>query len=228
MAFAAVIFDLFGTLAEFSALAHDHVLGAMADALDLPPQEFVRAWSTTYLAQEQGTLTTLEAVLESICGATGDTQAGICIAVAGELYRDSQRRTLAPRPEALPMLTFLRQADYATGLISNCPAIAADLWPESPLAQLIDVAIFLCRVGLLKPDPQIYRLACEHLGIAAERCLYMGDGGSRELSGAVARGMDAVQLQPRDEDPDDARLLGRQPWAGRTIHLLSEIPRLLN
>jgi putative hydrolase of the HAD superfamily len=126
------------------------------------------------------------------------------------------------------MLTVLRQADYATGLISNCPAIAADLWPESPLAQFIDVAIFSCRVGLLKPDPQIYRLACEHLGIAAERCLYVGDGGSRELSGAVACGMDAVLLQPRDEDPDDARFLGRQQWAGRTIHLLSEIPALLS
>jgi putative hydrolase of the HAD superfamily len=200
----------------------------MADALDLPPQDFVRAWSTTYLAQEQGTLTTLEAVLESIRGATGDTQAGICIAVAGQLYRDFQRRTLAPRPEALPMLAFLRQADYATGLISNCPAIAADLWPESTLAPLIDVAIFSCRVGFEQADPRIYRLTCEQLGIVAERCLYVGDGGSRELSGAVACGMDAVRLQPCDEDPDDARLLGREQWGGRTIHLLSEIPGLLS
>lgn len=52
MAYAAVIFDLFGTLAEFSARAHDGVLAAMAAALDLPPLGFGRAWETTYLLSE--------------------------------------------------------------------------------------------------------------------------------------------------------------------------------
>lgn len=170
---------------------------------------------------------TLETALQQICAAIDTPRTYDHIAAAGRLYRDFQRRTLAPRPEAIPMLTALRQGGYATGLISNCPAIAADLWPESPLAPLIDVAIFSCRVGLLKPDPRIYHLACERLGIAADRCLYVGDGGSRELSGAAACGMDAVLLQPCDEDPEDARLLGRQEWAGRTIHLLSEVPAFL-
>jgi putative hydrolase of the HAD superfamily len=228
MAYSAVIFDLFGTLAEFSALAHDRVLTAMAEALDLPPQEFGQAWQTAYLAQERGTLPAMEDALQQISTQIGRPQADAKVAKASQLYRDFQRRTLTPRPEALPMLAFLRQAGYATGLISNCPAIAADLWPESSLAPLIDVAIFSCLVGLLKPDPRIYRLACERLGIAADRCLYVGDGGSRELSGAVACGMDAVQLQPCDEDPDDARLLGRQRWSGRTIHLLSDIRDLLS
>ena len=227
MGYAAVIFDLFGTLAAFSTRAHDRVLVAMAAALYLPPQEFGRGWTSTYLGQERGALPTLEDTLQQICTQVGTPQAVASVTTAARLYRDFQRCTLAPYPEALPVLTCLRQTGYATGLISNCPTVAADLWPESLLAPLIDVAIFSCQVGFLKPDPRIYQLVCERLGIPAECCLYVGDGGSRELSGAVACGMDAVLVQRDDEDPEDAQRLGRQQWTGRTIRLLSEIPALL-
>src|SRR5262249_1916645 len=110
MIYTAVIFDLFGTLAEFSALAHDRVLGAMATALNMPPEDFKPVWSTTYLAQEQGTLAMLEAVLRQICLQIGGAETDASVEMAGRLYRDFQRNTLTPRPEALPMLTTLRQS----------------------------------------------------------------------------------------------------------------------
>ncbi len=226
MAYAALIFDLFGTLVAFSARAHDQVLDAMAAALDAPAREFGGAWSAVYLAQEQG-LTT-EAALQQLCDGLGTFPTADHLAGASQLYRDFQQRTLTPRPDAIPLLTSVRQMGYATGLISNCPALVADLWPASPLAPLIDVAIFSSRVGVRKPDPRIYQLACEQLGNAAERCLFVGDGSSREVSGAAACGMDAVLPRPDDEDPDDAQRLGRQQWSGRAIRRLSEIPALLS
>jgi putative hydrolase of the HAD superfamily len=224
--YAAVIFDLFGTLAPFSARAHDQVLSTMAALLHLPAHAFGQAWSAAYLAQEQGLA--IEHALQLLCTGLGRSPTADLLAAAGQLYRDFQQRTLTPYPEAIPVLTVVRQMGYAIGLISNCPAIVADFWPASPLAPLIDVAIFSARVGLLKPNPQIYRLAYEQLGIAVERCLYVGDGGSRELSGAAACGMNAVQLQHDDEDQEDAQRLGRQQWSGTTIQRLSEILLLLS
>jgi putative hydrolase of the HAD superfamily len=226
VAYAAVIFDLFGTLAPFSPREHDRVLHTMATTLNLPVQEFGRAWSATYLAQEQG-LAATEA-LRHICATLGVTPDAHLLIAATDTYRDFQQRTLMPRPEAIPMLMAVRQAGCATGLISNCPAIVVDLWAASALAPFIATAIFSARVGLSKPDPRIYRLVCERLGVPAARCLYVGDGGSRELSGAAACGIDAVLLQPDDEDPEDAQLLGRQEWSGKIIRRLSEIPTLVS
>ena len=44
-----------------------------------------------------------------------------------------------------------------------------------------------------KPDPVIYHACTDLLGIPAENCLYVGDGGSQELETARSLGMQAVQ-----------------------------------
>jgi putative hydrolase of the HAD superfamily len=54
---------------------------------------------------------------------------------------------------------------------------------------LFDVTVFSCDAGILKPDPRIYRLATDGLGLPPEQCLYVGDGGHRELRGAREAGL---------------------------------------
>ena len=70
-------------------------------------------------------------------------------------------------------------------------------------------------------------MAYEQLGVASADCLYVGDGGSRELSGAAAVGMQVVQLRVAAEDDEMARLLGRESWSGRAIcSLAASLPLL--
>ncbi|MEO0080426.1 MAG: HAD hydrolase-like protein, partial [candidate division WOR-3 bacterium] len=52
----------------------------------------------------------------------------------------------------------LRKKGYRLGLISNCGLDEIEAWPDSPLAQLLDTAVFSCQVGRRKPDPTIYSL----------------------------------------------------------------------
>ena len=52
----------------------------------------------------------------------------------------------------------------------------------------------------MKPDPALYTAICARLDVAPADCLYVGDGGGRELSGAVRAGMTAVQLTAPDLD----------------------------
>lgn len=47
--------------------------------------------------------------------------------------------------------------------------------------------------GLSKPDPAIYQGMLETLKLSSEECLYVGDGGSRELYAARDIGMQALQ-----------------------------------
>jgi beta-phosphoglucomutase-like phosphatase (HAD superfamily) len=54
MCYQAVIFDLFGTLVDFSPREHDRVLADMAAVLGVPYHAFACVWSTTCALQEQG------------------------------------------------------------------------------------------------------------------------------------------------------------------------------
>jgi putative hydrolase of the HAD superfamily len=92
---------------------------------------------------------------------------------------------------------------------------------------MVDVEVFSCEVGLRKPDPRIYRLAAERLGVDPERCLYVGDGAYGELSGAAAVGMHAVLIR----DPADAEIEALRPeaeeWDGPSIEDLREVTELV-
>ena len=51
-------------------------------------------------------------------------------------------------------------------------------------------------VGIEKPDPRIFAIALERLGVAAERALYVGDIRSVDEAGARAAGMHFVLIDP--------------------------------
>ena len=74
-------------------------------------------------------------------------------------------------------------------------------------------------VGMAKPDPRIYALAAERLGVNAKDCLYVGDGSDGELSGAERAGMTAVLMRaPYDQEDGE-----RQGWEGRRISGIAEV-----
>ena len=89
-------------------------------------------------------------------------------------------------------LHVLKRAGYRIGLITNCAYDEIAAWDSSELAGLVDVPIFSCVEGLIKPDPAIYKLACDRLGVDVSAAVFVGDGGSDELRGADAAGLKAI------------------------------------
>src|SRR6185312_3890966 len=102
------------------------------------------------------------------------------------------------RADAVSTLLALRRLGLSSGLISDCTHELPAFLPSLPVADLLDARVFSVEVGFCKPDPRIYWAACEELGVRPEECVYVGDGGSRELSGAAAVGMTAVRLNAPD------------------------------
>ena len=84
--------------------------------------------------------------------------------------------------------------------------------------------VLSCTVGLRKPDPRIYRLACERLDVRSDECLFVGDGANDELAGAERVGMRAVcVLPPGREEPLWPEAHGWEP----TIGSLGDVLRLV-
>ena len=57
-------------------------------------------------------------------------------------------------------------------------------------------------VGVEKPDPKIFSFALDALGVAAERCIYVGDTVAFDVVGARAAGLWPVHVDPYDLCPD--------------------------
>lgn len=79
------------------------------------------------------------------------------------------------------------------GLISNCFSEEAEVIEKSILYPYFDVVCLSYKEGIVKPNIEIYTRCIEKLNVKVEECLYVGDGGSKELETARALGMQVVQ-----------------------------------
>jgi putative hydrolase of the HAD superfamily len=102
------------------------------------------------------------------------------------------------RPEMVEALRRIRSR-FKTGCITNnLPANAIGsaggrtLYIAEVMA-LFDHIIESARIGLRKPDPQIYRMMVETLGVDPKRCIYLDDLGIN-LKPARAMGMTTIKV----------------------------------
>ena len=103
---------------------------------------------------------------------------------------DSMFAGMKPVESMLDAVRELRQAGLLTGLISNSWSTAH--YDRDLLSELFDAVVISADVGLHKPQPEIYLLAAERLGVDPEQCLFVDD--LREnCEGAEAVGMTAIR-----------------------------------
>ncbi len=110
-----------------------------------------------------------------------------------DIRNDRMKKALTEiHPDILFTLNQLKENSVKLCLISNADIIDKKYWHISPLAPLFDDVIFSCDVGIVKPDKAIYQLAMERMHTTADKCFFVGDGGSNELAGAKSCGITTV------------------------------------
>ena len=225
----AVIFDLFGTLVhQFPVDRFKVSLSDMAAAVGLDHQTFFRAWtSETNIQRHTGAFPSLREEIAWICRKNGVEPSDEGLTRAIRLRCEFTRSTLVPRADAVPTLEALRSAGLLTGLISDCSSEVPELWPATPFDGLFDATVFSSSVGMKKPDPAIFALACGRLGVSASECIYIGDGFSEELSGAKSGGMRAFLLAPPGEKPPESPGWEGLTWEGERLPSLTDVMRVL-
>lgn len=126
-------------------------------------------------------------------------------------------------PSTRHVLQALRGNGHRIGLISNADVMEVAAWLKSPVADQFDSTLFSCHAGYAKPDPEIYRLSLDELGVAAADAIFIGDGGSNELEGAKTLGITTVMITGviRELWPD--KIAQRQEHADFVIEELSEL-----
>jgi len=96
--------------------------------------------------------------------------------------------------DVVPAFVRLREAGCRVGIISNWDRRLGSLLTGLGLAELTDTIVCSADVGLRKPDPRIFELALERLGVDAGDAAHVGDHHYADVLGATAVGMVPVLI----------------------------------
>lgn len=196
MAVKAVIFDLGGVVLDspLEAVAeYERRKGLPQDFLN---RLIVRMGSQGAWSRLETGKVSLEAFFEAF-----DAEAASCGArISSRELMEEIARFAQPRPVMIEAIRRLRRAGFRVAALTNNWVM------EGPLAEGMnllkaefDVFVESSRTGLQKPDPKIYELTLQELGIRPEESVFLDDIG-RNLKTARQLGMATIKVS----DPEAA------------------------
>lgn len=106
-----------------------------------------------------------------------------------------------PCPGALETVAELKRRGFRLGVVSNAEGRVAQDLDGAGYRGMFETVVDSCLVGVQKPDPAIFRIALERMGLRADRTVYLGDLPAVDVAGSRAAGLSPVLLDPHDLYP---------------------------
>ncbi len=117
-------------------------------------------------------------------------------ALAEALYeRTFHPMAWQPYPDTVHVLRELRQRGVPTAVVSNIGWDLRPVFKFHGLAQYIDFFVLSYEIGVMKPDPRIFHVACDELGLAPDSVLMVGDDRDAD-TGAATLGCPVHLVEP--------------------------------
>lgn len=116
-----------------------------------------------------------------------------------ESYLDATHWSLFP--DVMPTLDALRAAGLRMSVISDWGHGLEGILLELELGAYFEFLLVSSRLGIAKPDPRIFELALDRLGVAPHAAVYVGDTYVKDVFGARAAGIAPVLLDRADVLP---------------------------
>jgi putative hydrolase of the HAD superfamily len=146
----------------------------MAALARRPPDEFLTRYWQHRRAYDDG-LPAADYWRRVLAG-EGEEGGRVPDAVLQDLVEADARSWMVYREEVWALASAFRARGGRTAMLSNgVPEIVSRLRSARPLEPWFDVVVVSCEVGCSKPDPEIYRLTVERLGVPAARSLFVDD-----------------------------------------------------
>jgi putative hydrolase of the HAD superfamily len=132
-------------------------------------------------------------------------------ALAGELatlFAQVRRADWGIDPAAVPTLDALGSR-YRLALVTNgAPAVQREKLSGSGIGSRFETTVISGELGIGKPDPRIFEVALDALGVTAAGAVMVGDSVERDIEGARAAGLGTIWID-RDgtgSEPADLRI----------------------
>jgi len=179
----AVLFDVYGTLLEIEPRRPYRQLfeAVQMNVPTLTREQFARDVMTSPLT------------LREAAAHYGVTPA-LPLLEALESQLQAELRSIRLFSEVLSTLHILRGHGYVVGVCSNLagPYVAP---ARNALIDKVDVMLWSCEVGRIKPDADMFMEAAARTKAAPKHCLMVGDNLLVDVEGARSAGMQGLHLQ---------------------------------
>ena len=196
-----VLFDFGGviTASPFEAFA------AYEEELGIPTGSIRKINSTNPDGNAWAKMERNEISLEDFCSLFEEEAAALGLVLSGNRVLGCLSGAI--RPQMVRALEVLKERVSIGCITNNMKSGHGSGMSRTPeqaekiaeIMTMFEVVIESAKVGLRKPDPRIYQMACDELQVAAERCVYLDDLGIN-CKPAAALGMRAIKVV----DPDEA------------------------
>ncbi len=126
-----------------------------------------------------------------------------------EFWRERFPECSVEREGATATLRALRDHGVKRGLITNGQPTQRVKVEAMGLTSLLEVMVISEEVGIKKPDPRIFRMALDRLGVDASEAVFVGDNLELDIAGARGVGMRALWLNPDGKEvPAGVEMVG--------------------
>ncbi len=187
----AVVFDMFETLVTLFT-GRTYFSEDIAVDVGVDPVLFRKEWHTIEHERSIGKYSIEEGLVLILkrLGIYSEEK----VKTAATKRRQALEDTFSAIPdESIQLLKELKARGLKIGLMTNTFSDERDIIRECELFPYFDVALISYEQGICKPDQELYNRMTQQLNVKPEECLYVGDGGSRELFAAKEAGMYPVQ-----------------------------------
>jgi putative hydrolase of the HAD superfamily len=182
----AVIFD-FGHVLTLPPRPENQAW--LAERCGLGREEYLRAFHELRPEVDRGAMS-LSEFWERMARRGGRGASGPLLRELGQKDLEAWTR---PNPAMFAWAEELRRGGWRTAILSNMPPDFMPMLREHfPEASRFAPAVFSCHLGLIKPEPGIYRHCLELLGLPAGQTLFLDD---MSVNVAAARGLGLHALQ---------------------------------
>jgi HAD superfamily hydrolase (TIGR01509 family) len=189
----AVLSDLFETLVTESA-APIRRASSLAAELGLDENAYRKHWRSLRSDIVLGRCRFRDAltqIVRTLGGGTPDEK--LLEQLRSERLKQKAAVLRTVEPDVLAAIDALRARGLKLAVVTNSFAEDVAGWDGSPLSSFFDIMLCSCAIGLAKPNPEIYLLACRELRVPPGRALFIGDGADDELDGARSAGLHACR-----------------------------------
>lgn len=97
-------------------------------------------------------------------------------------------------PDVVPVFEKLIEAGYRLGLISNWDSRLTKLCFDMGLERYLEAVVSSATVGLIKPDPHIFEVACRRMAVEPHEAVHVGDHYYADVMGARSAGIFPVMI----------------------------------
>ena len=197
-----ILFDLDDTLFDHRLTCRDALASVRAGSPLLRRLSLAAAWQEYLRALEEihphvlaGRLSSDESRVERFRILARRAGGRLSVEEARALarrYRARYEAVRRPVPGAVPFLRRLR-GRTRIGVVTNS---AVEEQEEKlrflGLDSVVDTLVVSAEVGTTKPDPGIFRIALQRLGVPSDRAVMVGDSWINDVEGALAAGIRPV------------------------------------